>query len=269
MCVRVFLFCFSGDSSTSPDLFQAIQRNRINVLDTDEEPPAQRPRLIVLDTEDDETQDVPFRDGPDLFADESFEAPTTPPLPVNVIPLGQDEDYITHVEREIRQREDAEHAEQQLAIGYMRNLRDMFEEIDEWLNNNGGVAPFPHHFKRFMRHNWCLRLLKRKERIRINKLRYRYDMILEDEDERAETAFWDEVELNEPNTRTLNPACTICRFDLRNESFVVDRLTCGHMFHQRCLNRHLDDDENTNPRCPNCNTAVIPGARERVHFNYQ
>lgn len=145
-------------------------------------------------------------------------------------------------------------------------LRDMFDEIDEWLAVNGGEEPIPQGFKRFARHSWCVRLLSRKERIRVSKLRYRIDMIMEEADATKETEFWETVERNDENARTLIPSCLICTFDLRNESFVVNRLSCGHMFHQRCIDRHLVD--NNNPRCPNCNTN-IDNAGGRVHFNYQ
>lgn len=249
MCYVSFSFSFLislGEAPSSPDLF----------------PPAQRRRMIVIDSDDDDDTQDAFVNGQNLFADEGFVAPPSPPA--NVSPI--QEDYLTRVEREIRDRWDDEFATQMLSPGYMRTLRDMFERIDEWLGIGGGVAPFPISFKRFMRHNWCFRKLPRSERIRINNLRLRHDMILEDEDARKEAAFWEEVERNEPNARNLLPACSICRFDLRNESFTIQKLNCGHMFHTRCIERHLDG--NRHPRCPNCNEPTI-NAGERVHLNYQ
>lgn len=246
------MFCFVsfillGDSPASPDLF---------------EPAQQRRRLIVIPDTDDETQDVPLQNGQDLLAYENFDAQPTPPRNVSPVQV----DYFVRVESEMKQRWDDEYIEQMLSPGYMRVLRNMFEEIDDWLENNGGVEPFPQNFERFMRHNWCLRKLSRMERIRINKLRLKYDMISEEKDARAETVFWGQVDRNEPNARRLIPGCSICQHDLRNESFTVQKLRCGHMFHTRCIERHLDD--NDNPRCPNCN-VYTNNIGERVHFSYQ
>lgn len=220
-------------------------------------PPSQRPRLINLDTDDDDTQDVPIQNGQDLLAGVNLDVPPTPPGRVSPI------DYLVRVESEIQQREDDEFEKQLMTPGYMRNLRDMHDDIDEWLGIDGGVAPFPETFKRFIRHNWCMRKLPRSERIRISKLRLRRDMILMDE----EAAFWKEAERNELNVQTLNPICAICRFDLRNESFTIKSLSCGHTFHTRCIDRHLDA-ENINKRCPNCN-FVPNGTGERTYLTYQ
>lgn len=225
-------------------------------------PLARRASLFILDTDDDETQDVPFQNGQDLIALENFDAPPSPQPNVSPNQI----DYLDRIERETNTRWDEEYFEQMLSPGYIRALKDMYEEIDEWLDIDGGVAPFPASFKRFMQHNWCLRKSTRKDRIRVNKLRLRYDMILNEEDARLEALFWEDVVRNEANARNLIPGCSICQHDLRNESFSVQRLNCGHMYHTRCIERHLED--NNNPRCPNCNihTNNIGG---RVHFNYQ
>lgn len=213
-----------------------------------------------MDTEDDdETQDVPFN-AQNLIADESFETPPSPPAQVS-----PEIDYLDRVEQECRDRECNENDTQKLSPGYLAMLNNMCGKIDDWLEG-GGVAPAPADVKRFARHNWCVRLLSRKQRIRISKLRLRLDMILEEEDARKEEIFWNSVENVEPNARTLIPLCLICRNDLRNEMFTVNRLNCGHMFHTICIVRHLDD--NNNPMCPNCNTAIA-NAGERTHFNYE
>lgn len=223
----------------------------------------QRPNAPIIVDSDNETEDAFEQNGQNLLTDEEFEVPPT--LPQRISP--NQEDYLDRVEREVREREADEFAEQSLTPGYMRTLRDLFNQIDEWLSIGGGIAPFPEHFKRFVRHNWCVRLLPIEERIRISKLRLRFDLLIIEEKARKEAAFWESVEQNETNVRDLSPLCTICRFDLRNESFAVHRLDrCGHMFHKRCIERHLEN--NLNPKCPNCNAALFgPGAR--VVFNFQ
>lgn len=195
-----------------------------------------------------------------MFTDEDFKQPSARVSPNEL-------DYLDRVEAEIREREDNEFFEQALTPGYMRTLRDLFEEIDEWLELGGGVASVPDSFKRFVRHPWCCRKLPREERIRISKLRLQFDMLLQEEDDRKEAKFWEEVEANEPNARTLMPSCSICQFDLWNESFSIVRLSCGHTFHKRCLDTHFNP-ENNNWRCPNCNMNVND-AGERAHLKYQ
>lgn len=250
MSVFSFFFVLT-DSPDSPDLFAPSQNRR------------QRP--ISLDS-DDSTQDIPeyhVHNAQIFFGDDEFNAPQSPPA--QLTPPEEEEGYLVNVEREIRERESNEFSEQSLTPGYMRSLREMIGDIDAWLDNEGGIAPFPERFKRFARHFWCVRLLSIDERIRISKLRLRFDLLIQ-EKAREEAAFWEAVEQNEANALTLNPSCTICRFDIRNESFVANRLSCGHTFHDRCINRHLLD--NQNPRCPNCMTQLL-GAGERLHFNFQ
>lgn len=210
---------------------------------------------------DDDTQDV-FPDAQDLFTDEEWDIPATPPHTPPIIT----EDYLDRVKRECNEREADEFERQKLIPGYMRTLHDLFDEIDEWLSIEGGIPPFPHEFRRFARHNWCIRLLPIKERVRISKLRLKLDIIILEEQARQEAAFWEQVEQNEPNARVSIPLCSICQFDLRNESFDVNRLSCTHMFHERCITTHFES--NVNPMCPNCNTPMV-NAGERTRFNYQ
>lgn len=168
---------------------------------------------------------------------------------------------------ECKERKDIEFQRQEdLVPGYMRTLRDLFDEIDGWLAVGGGIVPIPNDFRRFARQNWCVRMLPIEERVRISKLRLRLDMIILDEKARKEAEFWDHVEQIEPNARSSMPLCSICQFDLRNDAFNVNRLTCFHMFHERCITRHLEN--NTNPMCPNCNTPIT-NAGERTRFNFQ
>lgn len=227
-----------------------------------QEPIGRRSREPIILDSDDETQDV-FPNGQDLFADEDFDAPSSPP-PGQVSPLNN-VNYLDRVERECRERENYEHETQLLSPGYLNMFRNMFEEIDGWLSVDGGQNPLPMGFKRFARHNWTVRLLPIEERFRISKLRYRIDQLIIEENARIDYNFWERVERAEANVYQLNPLCSICRFDLRNEEFTIRRLECGHMFHCRCINRHLTN--NNNPRCPNCNENVS-GAGEHVQMNY-
>lgn len=164
---------------------------------------------------------------------------------------------------EIRQREAHEHETQLLSQGYQSMLRGMWNDIDDWLDA-GGSEPVPVDFKRFPRHNWYVRSLPRNQRIRISKLRLRLDQTLNEETVRQHAVFREAVERAEINTRNSSPFCCVCRFGQRNKEITVNKLICGHMFHTRCVTRHLKD--NINPMFPNCN-APVANSGERVHFS--
>lgn len=75
-----------------------------------------------------------------------------------------------------------------------------------------------------------------------------------------------QVEANEFRVNEMCPLCSICRFDLRNQSFHVHTLDCGHLFHEKCTQTNLRG--NSRQRCPNCNSRQYWNAGQRAHFMY-
>lgn len=66
-----------------------------------------------------------------------------------------------------------------------------------------------------------------------------------------------------------SPICTICREDFNTPNkgtqskspiiskSIIVKGSCGHYFHQRCLNQWFNELDNTKKCCPTCNQQWI------------
>lgn len=206
-------------------------------------------------------------DPPLINIDEEFPAaqPARPNTPGDPADVNLDLPFMDRFAADVRDRERREFEYQNSLHAYMRYLRGMFDTIDRWMADENRGRPFP-YFIEFAHHNWMYHLLPWREQNRINRLRTILSEIEDRARQEEETRFFEEADGNEEAAHRSHPMCSICLYDLRNASFVAVVMMCGHMFHRRCINRHL---QTVNTNCPICGSfqMMADGVRVFMSFN--
>lgn len=186
------------------------------------------------------------------------------------------QDIVAEVERDERReykrmkndllkREQAELNHQSTTcLNFIRSLNRMEEAIDEFLLANNRPDPSA-EFVQYAEHNWCYRFLTPKHKSRLTSLRKIIEEWNVERERERERQFWLRATAAEEVARNSRPMCTICHYDLRNEMFKLLTLTCGHIYHERCVVQALE----VNPKCPYCRFPQIPTNARKTFFSYE
>lgn len=169
------------------------------------------------------------------------------------------------IKNDLLKREEAELNHQNtVCFNYIRNLNRMNDEIDEFLQANDRPDPSP-EFIRYAEHNWCYRFLTPKHKARLTSLRKIIEEWNAERVRERERQFLLRATEAEEAARNNRPMCTICTYDLRNEMFKLLTLTCGHIYHERCVKQALE----ANPHCPNCRFPQMPFNGRKTIFSFE
>lgn len=186
------------------------------------------------------------------------------------------QDILAEVERDERRerkkmkidllkREQAELNYQNVTcFNHIRMLNRMDDAVDEFLQSKNRPDPSA-EFIQYAEHNWCYRFLSPKHKVRLSSLRKVIEEWNAERERERERQFWQRATEADEVARNNRPICTICHYDLRNEMFKLQTLTCGHIYHERCIKQALE----INPHCPYCRSPQIPTNGRKTIFSYQ
>lgn len=165
---------------------------------------------------------------------------------------------------DLLKREEAElNYQNTTCFRYIQSLSQMDEAIDEFLQANNRPDPSA-EFIRYAEHNWCYRFLTEKHKSRLTSLRKAIEEWKVEVEREQERQFWLRATEADERARNNNPMSTICHYDIRNEMFKLLTLSCGHIYHERCIKQALS----VNPQCPYCRSPQIANNGRKTILSY-
>lgn len=164
--------------------------------------------------------------------------------------------------RETRSREFKEALLQRDQAPYIEYFFGIETEIDAFLENE--TSELTDRICAYATHSWPYNHLNLERRHRLSRLRTmieKREMLTKDA---KYNEFLNNAYSNEKDAEKLKPICVICTLDLRNDYFVPLVLSCGHVYHKRCIRKQLRKRR----ECPLCRIPVDNFDGTRLFFSY-
>lgn len=156
-------------------------------------------------------------------------------------------------------------------FAYERYLKSNDQLIDWYLDGETEIDAEPtEDMIRYAEYNWKYSEMSSTDRVRLNRIRYFVETFLAEKKQSDKDKFWSLADKMDEVAAKKTPICPICRFDLRNDFHVIQKLCapkCGHVYHKHCLKRSAL--KYAVDKCCVCNTKIINGSARRVYLLYK